>query len=81
MPREDESTEDVYFRARVFTALLARHAEAESLADRGGTTIELEQDAWRGVEALARQAREDLKKLFRSWEEECEKTAQQKGSR
>jgi hypothetical protein len=37
--------------------------EAEQYADRGGTSIELEHDAWLAAEDLVLQAREDVERL------------------
>jgi hypothetical protein len=59
---QTEDLEEMYERARQNLALLERWADAEHHTDRGGTSIDLEHDAWRAVERMLHEARECLER-------------------
>lgn len=60
----DPDPEQRAYRSLDNLALLAYWAQAESIADRGGTNIELEHGAWRALERIAREVREDIEILW-----------------
>jgi hypothetical protein len=65
MPRYDDDIEVVIRRAQAFTALLARCAQSESLADRLGTGDVMNPDAWIAIESLTGQVVLDINRMKR----------------
>lgn len=63
-PTPAEDLEDLHRRVSCNLALLIRYMQAEQTCNRGGTTIELEQDAWSAVETMLLDARAGLDRLF-----------------
>lgn len=60
---DPEDVETIQFRMSDRLALLMRMAEAESIAERGGIEHDVNQAAWRALEDLFRELREDVHTL------------------
>ena len=62
--RDPEDLEDLHQRISCNLALLIRYMQAEQTCNRGGTSIQLEQEAWYAVESMLNDAHAGLNRLF-----------------